>query len=99
MESEYQKARPEPQNTDESEEKPSEEINQEEDFSKGKASCDYNDCLCDEIEKVIEDEDEGLSKVAHEIHLTLINIDLGANWVLNIVNLNHSEFTKVIKKI
>ena len=34
-------------------------------------SCDYNDSLCDEIEKVFVDDDEGLSKAAHEMHLTL----------------------------
>ena len=42
-------------------------------------SCDYNDSLCDEIEKFIAYEDEGLSKDAHEIHLTLLNIDLKSN--------------------
>ena len=104
LESEYQKARSEPQNTDESEEKPSEEVNQEEDkqeedSSKGMDSCDYNDSLCDEIEKVLADDDEGLSKVPQEIHLTLLNIDLRANWVLNTVNLNHSEFTRFKRRI
>ena len=62
-------------------------------------SFDCNDSLCDEIEKVLAEDDEGLSKTTHEIHLTLINIDLRANWVLNIVNLNHSEFTKLRNKI
>ena len=62
-------------------------------------SCDCNDSLCDEIEKVLANDDEGLSKAAHEIHLTLFNIDLRANWFLNIVNLNHSDFTKFKKKI
>ena len=71
LESGYQKARPEPKKTEkESEDKPPEEINQEEESSKG------NDSLCDEIEKVLANEDEGLSKVAHEIHLKLLNIDL-----------------------
>ena len=58
-----------------------------------------NDSLCDEIEKVLADDDEGISKVAHEIHLTLLNIDLRANWFLNKVNLNQSDFTKFKKKI
>ena len=46
-----------------------------------------NDGLCDEIEKVLADDDEGLSKAAHEIHLTLLNIDLKANWFIQ-----HSKF-------
>ena len=62
-------------------------------------SCDYNDSLCDEIEKVLAEDDEGLSKTAHEIHLTLLNIDLRANWFLNTVNLNQSDFKKFKKKI
>ena len=62
-------------------------------------SCNCNDSLCDEIEKVLAEYDEGLSKTAHEIHLKLLNIDLRANWFLNTVNLNHSEFTKWKKKI
>ena len=62
-------------------------------------SCDYNDSLCDEIEKVLAEDDEGLSKIAHEIHLTLLNIDLKSNWFLNTVNLNQSDFTKFKKKI
>ena len=100
LESEYQKARPEPKNTDqESKDKLPEEINQEDDSSKGMDSCDCNDSLCDEIEKVLAKDDEGLSKTAHEIHLTLLNIDLRANWFLNTINLNHSDFTKFKKKI
>ena len=62
-------------------------------------SCDSNDILCDEIEKVLAFDDEGLSKTTHEIHLTLLNIDLGANWILNKVNLNQSDFTKFKNKI
>ena len=61
--------------------------------------CDCNDILCDEIEKVLADDDEALSKIAHEIHLTLLSIDLRANWFLNAVNLNQSDFTKFKKKI
>ena len=70
LESEYQKARPESEKTDqESEDKPTEEINQEEekqeeDSSKGMDSFDYNDSLCDKIQKVLPEDDEGLSKVA-----------------------------------
>ena len=65
LESEYQKARPEPKKTDqESKDKPPEEINQEDDSSKGMDYCDCNSS-CDEIEKVLADDDEGLSKVAH----------------------------------
>ena len=60
LEREYQKARPEPEKTNqESEDKPPEELNpeevkQEEDANKGMDSCDCNDSLCDEIEKVLE---------------------------------------------
>ena len=64
LESEYQKARPEPEKTDQkSEDKPPKELKQEEDSSKGMNSCDY-DSLCDEIEKVLVEDDEGLSKAA-----------------------------------
>ena len=62
-------------------------------------SCDCNDNLCDEIEKVLVDDDEGLSKAANEIHLMLLNIDLRANWFMNTVNMNQSDFTKLKKKI
>ena len=58
-----------------------------------------NDIMCDEIEKVLAEDDEGLSKTTHEIHLTLLNMDLRANWFLSIVNLNQSDFTKFKKKI
>ena len=88
----------------ESEDKPLDELNQEEDkqeedSNKGMDSCDYNDSLCDEIEKVLAEDDERLSKTAHQIHLTLLNIDLRANWFLNTVNLNQSDFTKFKKEI
>ena len=62
-------------------------------------SCHCNNILCDEIEKVLADNDEGISKVSQEIHLTLLNIDLGAKWFMNTINMNHSEFTKFKKKI
>ena len=58
-----------------------------------------NDSFYDEIEKVLVEDDEGLSKAANEIHLTLISINNRADWVMNRVNLNHSEFTKFKKKI
>ena len=99
------RTRLEPEKRDqESKEKTPEELNQEgdkqeEDSSKGMDSCDYNDILCDEIEKVLAEDDEGISKDAHEIHLTSLNIDLRAVWFLNTVNLNHSDFTKFKKKI
>ena len=75
-----------------------EEEKQEEESSKSMDSCDCNDSLCDEIEKVLADDDQGLSKVAHEIHLTLLNIDLRSNWFVNTINMNHSDFTKFKKK-
>ena len=62
-------------------------------------SCDYNDSLCDEIEKVLVEDDERIPKTAHQIHITLLNIDLRANWFLNTVNLNQSDFTKFKKEI
>ena len=62
-------------------------------------SCDYNDSLCDEIKIFLANDDEGMSEAAHEIHLTLLNIDLRANWFLNTVNLKQSDFTKFKKKI
>ena len=57
------------------------------------------DSLCDEIEKVLAEDDERLPKTAHQIHLTLLNIDLIANWFLNTVDLNQSEFTRFKKEI
>ena len=105
MEREYQKERPELEKTDqESKDNPMEEINQEEDKQEEESSecmdsCDCNDNLCDEIEKVLANDDEGLSKVAQEIHITFLNIDLREDWVTNTINLNHSEFTKFKKKI
>ena len=98
LESEYQKERPEPKKTDqESKDKPQEEVNQEEekqenDSNEGMDSCDCNDSLRDGIEKFLVDDDEGTSKIAHEIHLTLLNIELKANWVMKTVNLNHGFF-------
>ena len=105
LESEYQKARLGFEKTaQESKSKHPKEVNQEEekqevDSSKGMDSFDCNDSMCDEIEKVLAEDDEDLSKAAQEMHLTLINIDLRANWVLNKVNLNHSEFTRFKKRI
>ena len=40
---------------------------------------DCNDSMCDEIEKLPVEDDEYLSKGAHEINLTLLNIDLRSN--------------------
>ena len=93
LESEYQKARPEPKKTDqESEDKPpEEELNQEEDSSKGMNSCDYNDSLCDEIEKVLVDDDEAMLKAKQRIINYVCNIDLSVDWFLNKVDLNQSD--------
>ena len=72
LESEYQKEKQEPKKTDqESEDKPPEELNQEEDkqeedFNKGMNFCDY-DSLCDEIEKVLADDDEVILKAKQSI--------------------------------
>ena len=105
MERQYHKEIPKPKKTyKEFEDKPPEEINQEEDkqeedFNKGMDSCDCNDSLCDEIEKFITDEDEGISKASHEINITLMSINHRADWVMNTVNMNHIEFTKLKKKI
>ena len=62
-------------------------------------SFDCNDSLCDEIEKVIVEDDEYMSKVAEVIHLTFLNIDLRSNWVLNTINMNHSEFMRFKRRI
>ena len=97
MESEYQKARPEPEKADQkSEDKPPEELNQEEDkqeedSSKGMNSCDY-DSLCDEIEKVLADDDEAMLKAKQRIINYVCNIDLRADWFLNKVDLNQSDY-------
>ena len=62
-------------------------------------SYDCNDSLCDEIEKFLADDYEWISKIAHEIHIMLLNINLRANWFLNTVNMNKSDFMKFEKKI
>ena len=62
-------------------------------------SCDCNDILCDEIKKVLADDDGGISNIAHEIHLMFLNIDLRANWFMKTINLNQSDFKKFKKKI
>ena len=69
LESEYQKERPEPKTTDqESEDKPplkginQEEEKQEVESNKGMDSFDCNDSWCDEIERVLAEDDEDLSK-------------------------------------
>ena len=49
--------------------------------------------------EVLAEDDEGLSNTAHKIQLTLLNIDLRANWFLNTVNLTQSDFTRFKKKI
>ena len=93
MESEYQRERPEPKKTDqESEDKPPKELNQEEDSSKGMKSCDYNDSLRDEIEKVLVDDDEAMLKAKQRIINYVCNIDLRADWYLNKVDLNQSDY-------
>ena len=92
LESEYQKARPEPEKTNqELEDKPLEELKQEEDSSKGMNSCDY-DSLCDEIEKVLADDDEAMLKAKQRIINYVCNIDLRADWYLNKVDLNQSDY-------
>ena len=56
--------------------------------------------MCDEIEKVLPDDDEGISKETREIHLMLLNTNhLRANWFLNIVNMSQSFFMNLKKKI
>ena len=92
LESEYQKARPGPEKTDqESEDKPLEELKQEEDFSKGMNSCDY-DSLCDEIEKILTDDDEAMLKAKQRIINYVCNIYLRADWFLNKVDLNQYKY-------
>ena len=62
-------------------------------------SFDCNYSLCDEIEKVLANGDEGLSIFVQGIHITLLNIDLRVDWVMSTINMNHSEFIKFKKKI
>ena len=62
-------------------------------------SFDCNDTLCDEIEKILAEDEEGLSKDEKEIHLTFISINHRVDWVMNTLNMNHNELTKFIKKI
>ena len=69
------------------------------DSSKVMDSFYCNDNICDEIGNVLSEDDEDISKAAQEIHLTLINIDLRENWVLNTVNMNHSDFTRFKRRI
>jgi len=97
LESEYQKAKPEPEKADQkSEDKPPEELNQEEDkqeedSSKGMNSCDY-DSLCDEIEKVLANDDEAMLKAKQRTINYVCHIDLRADWFLNKVDLNQSDY-------
>ena len=98
LESEYKKERLELAKTDkESEYNPPEEINQEEEkqeeeSSKGMDSFDCNDRLCDEIEKVLADDDEAMLKAKQRIINYVCNIDLRADWFLNKVDLNQSNY-------
>ena len=58
---------------------------------------DYFDCngrICDEIENVLAEDDEDLSKDTKKISHTFLNIDLKANWFINTINLNQSDFMR-----
>ena len=57
-------------------------------------SFDCNSRICDEIENVLVEDDEDLSKATKEITHTFLNIDLKANWFMNTVNLNQSDFMR-----
>ena len=64
------------------------------DSSEGIGSFDCNSRICDEIVNVLAEDDEDLSKATKEINHTFFNIDLKANWFMNIVNLNQSDFLR-----
>ena len=49
-------------------------------------SCNY-DSLCDEIEKVLIDDDEAMLKAKQRIINYVCNIDIRADWFLNKVDL------------
>ena len=50
--------------------------------------------MCDEIENVLAEDDEDLSKATKGITHTFLNIDPKANWFMNTVNLNQSDFMR-----
>ena len=57
-------------------------------------SFDCNSPICDEIENVLVEDDEDLSKATKKITHIFLNIDLKANWFINTTNLNHSDFMR-----
>ena len=54
----------------------------------------HNSHICDEIENGLAKDDADMSKDTKEINHTLLNIDLKANWFMNTVNLNQSDFMR-----
>ena len=63
---------------------------------------DYFDCsspICNEIENDTANNDEDFLKAKKEITHTILNIDLGAYWFHNTVNLNQSYFLRFKKVI
>ena len=54
-------------------------------------SCDY-DSLCDEIDKVLADDDEAMLEAKQRIINYVCHIDLRADWFLNKVDLNQFEY-------
>ena len=64
------------------------------DSSEGMDSFDCNSHICDEIENVLVEDEEDLSKATKEITHTFLNIDLKVNWFMNTINLNQSDFMR-----
>ena len=99
LESEYQKGRQDIEKMKHKTKlKPPKDVKQEEkkelDSIEGMDYFDCNSCICDEIENVLAEDDEDLSKATKEITHTFLNIDLKSNWFMNTYNLNQSDFMR-----
>ena len=98
LEINYYKEIQKPEKTDqESEDKPPEELNQEEykqeeDSSKGMDNFDCSMPIFDEVENAITENDEAMLKSKPRIINYVCNIDLKADWYLNKVDLNQSDY-------
>ena len=58
------------------------------DSSEGMDSFYCNNRTCDDIENVLAEDDEDLSKDTKEITHTFMNINLKSDWFMNTINLN-----------
>ena len=55
---------------------------------------DHHSHICDENKNVLAKDDEELSNATIEITHAFLNIDFKANWFMNTVNLNQSDFVR-----